>query len=140
MISNTTIHGFKTNFQEILEVGDTLILENPDPKIGQEPVERRKINMVLSNKSMGVEEQFSFTPFSKIGFKYQKKPVVKEAEKTFEEFLAEKMQEKKQKKKKAKKSKYTEIEVRVRKGMWGYETKKIKVKGELSREVRIFMI
>lgn len=110
-----------------------MILVNPEPEKGQEAEERRKITMVLSNKSMGVEEPFSFTPNDKIPFKYQKKPVVKEPEKSFDEFLQERMQEKKREKKE-KKKKYTVVEVREKTGMWGYKTKKVKVKGDLSRE------
>ena len=133
MVSHTTIHGFKTKFQGILEPSDTLILINPEPEKDQEAEERRKITMVLSNKSMGVEEPFSFTPPGKIPFKYQKKPVVNEPEKSFDQFLQERIQDKKREKKE-KTKKYTVVEVREKSGMWGYKTKKVKVKGDLSRE------
>ena len=111
-----------------------MILENPEPKEGEEAEEMRKVSMVLSNKSMGVEEPFSFIPSGKVSFKYQKKPVLREEEKTFEEFMAEKMKNRKREKKEDKKKKYTIVEIREKKGMWGYTTKKIKVKGQLSRE------
>ena len=133
LVSHTTVHGFKTKFQDVLEVGDTLILKNPEAKEGEDEEEQRKINMVLSHKSLGVEEPFSFVPSSKTPFKYQKKPVLNEEDKTFEEFLNEKMKERKREKKEEKKKKYTIVEVREKKGMWGYKTKKIKVKGQLSR-------
>ncbi|CAI2379820.1 unnamed protein product [Moneuplotes crassus] len=134
LVSHTTVHGFKTAFKEVLEAGDTLIVKNPEVKEGEDEEERVKISMVLSDKSMGIEKPLSFVPKEKVTFKYQKKPVLKEEEKTFEDFLAEKKKERKREIKEDEKKKYTVVEVREKTGMWGYKTKKIKVKGQLSRE------
>ena len=131
MISHTTVHGFKTNFQDKLQTGDTIIVCNPE-KEGEE--ERRKITMVLSNKSIGIEEPFSFVPESKIEYKYQKKPIEIPPEEIIQQKLNKRKRELKEEEKNKAEKKYTIVEVRERTGMWGYKTKKLKVKGDLSRE------
>jgi len=62
--SGKTVHGFDSNFPSQLGIGDSLILmcEASDPS-GASPKlvekERRKVNMVLSARSCGLEEPFT---------------------------------------------------------------------------------
>lgn len=111
MISNTTVYGFGAHFSKFLESGDTLIITNPSPKDGEDAEEQRKITLVVGKSSqsnldnektpcLSIAEPFSYSPEGKIGYKYQKKPIVKEKDKSFDEFLEEKMKERKEKKKK----------------------------------------
>ena len=69
MVSGSTVHGNEgTEFMKSLEVGDSLIVQIDGQK------EERKLNMVLSNKSCGLEEPFSSDLSTWTEFKYQKKP------------------------------------------------------------------
>ena len=68
-MSGRAVHGYETNFNKILEIGDFLIVQNKEKK----EFEKRKVNMVLSDRSCGIEEAFSFDIISKTEFKYQKK-------------------------------------------------------------------
>ena len=124
IISHTTVHGTETEFQTELEAGDTLIIRHPDT--GER--EERKITMVLSNNSMGLENEFS----SRISYEYQKKPVVEEREKEITELVQERLQNERKRDQKA--NSKTMVEIRGRSGMWGYKTSRQEVKGELSKE------
>jgi len=49
-----------------------------------------------------VDQPFGFSSDVKMGYKYQKKPIVNEEEKTFDQYLSERVKDKKQKDKKKK--------------------------------------
>ena len=83
---------------------------------------------------MGVEEPFSFVPDDKVEFKYQKKPIEIPPEEIIQQKINKRKREMKEEEKNKAEKKYTIVEVRERTGMWGYKTKKLKVKGDLSRE------
>ena len=53
------MHGFETNFTLQLAIGDFIILmsENEEGKFVEK--ERRRVNMVLSARSCGIEESFT---------------------------------------------------------------------------------
>lgn len=47
LVSNTIVYGFGVNFSEKLQGGDFFILENPNPKQGEDAQESRKIIVVI---------------------------------------------------------------------------------------------
>jgi hypothetical protein len=57
--SGKTVHGFDTEFPKQIAIGDSIILmvETDDGKF--EEKERRRVNMVLSARSCGLEEAFT---------------------------------------------------------------------------------
>ena len=57
--SGKTVHGFETEFPKQIAIGDSIILmvETDDGKF--EEKERRRVNMVLSARSCGLEDAFT---------------------------------------------------------------------------------
>ena len=70
-----------------LEIGDFLIIECV--KTGKQ--ERRKINMVLSNRSCGLEEAFTEDVIQKQDYLFQKKPKLKERQKDVHDVIEERL-------------------------------------------------
>ena len=77
MSSGSVILGSKTNFDSILSPGDFIFVKINDSK----PDEKRKITMVLSSESVGIDTPFSKNIREQTKFKYQTvKKVVNKAE------------------------------------------------------------
>jgi tRNA G37 N-methylase TrmD len=57
--SGKTVHGFETNFPSQLAIGDHIILMTQEANGKLVESERRRVNMVLSAKSCGLEEPFT---------------------------------------------------------------------------------
>lgn len=66
--SGKTVHGFDTNFPKQIEIGDHLILMQEESQVDKTSgitvkrlveKERRRVNMVLSARSCGIEEAFT---------------------------------------------------------------------------------
>ena len=75
--SGKTVHGFETNFPEQLSLGDFIILmELEGDRLVEK--ERRKVNMVLSARSCGIEEAFSEDLIDKSEYYVQRKPKLRE--------------------------------------------------------------
>jgi hypothetical protein len=55
IVSGVTVHGKDTKFLEDCAQGDTLIIRHPETLVK----EQRKISIVLSNKSLAVNQEFS---------------------------------------------------------------------------------
>ena len=85
--SGKAVHGTETQFNKDLEVGDFLIIENT--ATGEQ--ERRKINMVLSGRSCGIEEPFTEDIMSKHDYLFQKKPSLKIKVKSVNDVIAERL-------------------------------------------------
>ncbi len=85
--SGKAVHGSETLFSKELEIGDFIIIENAST--GEQ--ERRKVNMVLSARSCGIEEPFSVDIITKQEFLFQKKPKLKEKTKAVTEVIAERL-------------------------------------------------
>ena len=62
--SGKTVHGSETRFHKELELGDFLIVTIEGVE------EKRKLNMVLSDKSCGIDTPFSSDVMIKQEFKY----------------------------------------------------------------------
>jgi hypothetical protein len=146
MTSQTTVHGKDTTFLGELErgkylknnKGDTLIIEND---ITHE-LEERKVTMVLSNKSLGIDEAFTKDVNVYTEFKYQKKPKQKVREKPIEQLVQEKLaaisqpHEKLPDQPATKKAKRL-VEYRAKAGPWTYRTYTQEVEGELTHEQQL---
>eukprot|EP00357_Protocruzia_adherens_P018849 CAMPEP_0115008412 /NCGR_PEP_ID=MMETSP0216-20121206/21905_1 /TAXON_ID=223996 /ORGANISM="Protocruzia adherens, Strain Boccale" /LENGTH=217 /DNA_ID=CAMNT_0002375831 /DNA_START=14 /DNA_END=667 /DNA_ORIENTATION=+ len=124
--SGATIHGKETRFRSEVEVGDYLIIVHPTTLQKEE----RKIMLVLSDRSVAINEAFSSDLITSVDF---------DVKKTVQDHVEEEDEEKKEeeaiynkfkpKKKKAK----TVIEYRVKTGM-SYKTVREVVDGELTKE------
>ena len=67
--SGRTVHGFETNFPLQLSIGDYIILMTESEDDGKSvEKERRRVNMVLSARSCGIEEPFTDDLINKAGF------------------------------------------------------------------------
>ena len=66
MSSGSVILGLKTNFDEILSPGDFIMAQIDSVE------EKRKVTMVLSSESVGIDNPFSENIMEKKHFKYQK--------------------------------------------------------------------
>ena len=100
-------------------------------------LEKRKVNMVLSNKSCGIDEPFTDDIISKSEFTYQKKPKLKEKEKPIDDVIAERLAKDKLRNAandEEDNQKEHVVEYRVRKGEWSYKTVKETVKGAAPTE------
>lgn len=88
--SGKTVHGFETNFPDQLSLGDFIILmELEGDRLVEK--ERRKVNMVLSARSCGIEEAFSEDLIDKSEYYVQRKPKLRERVKPVEEILKERI-------------------------------------------------
>ena len=124
--SGKAVHGSETTFNKELEVGDFIIIDN----VSSGEQERRKVNMVLSLRSCGIEEPFSTDIINKQDFLYQKKPKLKERVKAVDDVINERLALEKAHTQAVEEE---EVEFRVKKG-GAYEYVKEKVKGGLSKE------
>ena len=117
------MHGFETNFTSQLAIGDFLILMSESEEDGKfVEKERRKVNMVLSARSCGIEEPFTEDIMNKAEFWVQRKPKIRERAKDIEQVILERMKQEAsgEVKKRAKKgeegmSREEELNLRVKK-------------------------
>lgn len=79
--SGKTVHGFESEFSGQLQIGDYIILmrntntgkeESSQDKLVEQ--ERRRVNMVLSSKSCGLEEPFTHDVIDKSDYYIQRRP------------------------------------------------------------------
>ena len=94
--SGKTVHGFDTNFPSQLAIGDFVILmtEETSDKPGNPKLvekERRRVNMVLSARSCGLEEPFSEDIQDKSEYWVQRKSKKRERAKDFDEIVRERI-------------------------------------------------
>ena len=94
--SGKTVHGFDTNFPQQLVVGDFIILmaqDDSDKSVAPKLVEkeRRKVNMVLSARSCGLEEPFTDDIQEKCDYWVQRRPKKRERAKDVEEIVRERI-------------------------------------------------
>ncbi|CDW75993.1 UNKNOWN [Stylonychia lemnae] len=131
--SGKAVHGTETNFISDLEVGDFLIIQNENT--GKQ--ERRKVNMVLSARSCGLEEPFSEDIIIKSEYLFQKKPKLREKVKHVEDVIAERLAKENAgfvgglDQKNSEKESIMEFRVKVGDA---YKTVKEKIKGDKSKE------
>lgn len=118
LVSGTTVHGIGTLFAKELKQGDYLIFNT------EKSEERRKVVLVLSDKSALISESFDTEKNSE--FLIESWPEVPELKKVDEE---------EELKKKRKIVMGEEVyEVRVKRGPWTYKVDTVKSKDGLSRE------
>eukprot|EP00347_Sterkiella_histriomuscorum_P023174 403335669 len=91
--SGKAVHGTDTSFQQDLDIGDFIIIEHPQTQAQ----ERRKVNMVLSNRSCGIEEPFSEDLINKCDYLFQKKPKLRERERDVDDIIQERLKKEKEK-------------------------------------------
>jgi hypothetical protein len=121
-VSGTTVHGFGTKFNEELAQNDTLIIKHDAGE------ERRKVILVLSDKSACLNEAFS-QEFN-TEFYIQKPNLLVDPLKELEE---EKL-EKKQKRKEGGSNLLKCYDLRLKRGPWTYKSESILTDKELTRE------
>ena len=88
--------------------------------------EHRKLNMVLSAKSCGLEEAFSEDLMNKHDYLFQKKPKLRVKDRDVDDIIKERLGTNKEEKEQ-------DFEYRVKTGL-KYKEVKEKVKGDISRE------
>eukprot|EP00747_Dinoflagellata_sp_TGD_P193743 gnl/TRDRNA2_/TRDRNA2_60297_c0_seq1.p2 gnl/TRDRNA2_/TRDRNA2_60297_c0~~gnl/TRDRNA2_/TRDRNA2_60297_c0_seq1.p2 ORF type:complete len:220 (+),score=65.62 gnl/TRDRNA2_/TRDRNA2_60297_c0_seq1:56-715(+) len=123
--TNLTLHGFETQFQEELEVGDTILVHHPTSL----EVEMKIVTGILSQRSATIHQEFSKDLVSTIDFHIRKDSLKlqRKAQKAIgdgEDAEAVKdaasKELEKQLEKKLKKQARTVV-VREKTGMWGYK-------------------
>ena len=90
--SGKTVHGFDSNFPSQLAVGDHIILMTAsvdDAEVKEK--ERRRVNMVLSAKSCGLEEAFTEDIIDKVQFWVQRRPKKKDKVRSVDEVVRDRM-------------------------------------------------
>jgi len=87
------VHGFESEFQKQLEIGDSVILMEADEEDGFKEVERRRVNMVLSAKSCGLEEPFTDDVIDKRDYYVQKKPKQREKQRNVDDVVLERIRQ-----------------------------------------------
>lgn len=131
MTSLATVHGKDTDFTRELERGDTIIVYNEKEK----EEEKRKVTMVLSNKSLGIDEAFNRDISISTPFKFQKKPKRIIREKPIEELVEEEMKKISDSKREDKSTGGKRvIEYRTTAGPWTYKKVTEEVDEELTKE------
>jgi hypothetical protein len=126
--SGRTIHGSDTHFRAQLEAGDSIIVQNA--VLGTR--EERTVTLILSDKSILLEEPFLEECSSFVPYLIRKKSKV-----TPGENVTQKYKEGLEELAKTKAIKKDELSVRLKKGFWSYETKKVEVGANLSREQQL---
>lgn len=121
-VSGTTVHGIETKFTEELEQNDTIIIKHESTE------ERRKVILVLSDKSACLNEPFS-QEFN-TEFYIQKPTILVDPRKELEE---EKLQ-KKQKRQEGKSNLLKCYDLRLKRGPWTYKSESIITEKELTKE------
>ena len=91
--SGRTVHGFESNFPQQLALGDHIILMTVTEEGKLVERERRRVNMVLSAKSCGLEEPFTEDLINKSEYYVQRKPKLKEKAKPLEEVVRDRMRQ-----------------------------------------------
>lgn len=134
LTSGVTVHGKDTQFTKEVKRGD--FIQVIDGTRGERS-ELREINMVYSDKSLCLKQalprdvitysQFDIKPQATL--EVRSLDVDTEYKKKLEEFERAEEPEPVD----------TFVEVKVKKGMWGYKTEKIKVNGNVSREDMVKM-
>lgn len=89
--SGRTVHGFESDFPRQLEIGDHIILMETADDGSYKEKERRRVNMVLSAKSCGLEEPFTDDVIDKGEYYVQKKPKQKERARNVEDIVQERI-------------------------------------------------
>eukprot|EP01016_Furgasonia_blochmanni_P008464 TRINITY_DN1343_c0_g1_i12.p1 TRINITY_DN1343_c0_g1~~TRINITY_DN1343_c0_g1_i12.p1 ORF type:complete len:323 (+),score=88.67 TRINITY_DN1343_c0_g1_i12:116-970(+) len=124
--SGKTVHGKDTLFSKELQQFDKIIILHPTTLVKEE----RIIQVILSDRSLGIDEPFSSDLITYTQYEFQKKPVQKEADETLEEKYDKKLKDLSKKIVKDK----SVLEFREKTGMWGYKVIKEQIEGKRTNE------
>ena len=133
VVSGLTVQGLDTKFKEEIELGDTLIILNPQTHVE----ESRLVTAVLTNRSITIDQPLSSDFVSTVEAKVRKdsetiiqksdiKRIKKEDDVDDEKILKEAFEEKLE-------NQQTHFSYQERTGMWGYRTVTQLVDEQLTR-------
>lgn len=89
LTSGTTVHGKDSKFMSEIKQGDTIIVRHPTTYQKEE----RKVIVVLSDRSLSINQAFSTDLISYTEFEFKKKDEFQEEEETLEEQYNKKLEE-----------------------------------------------
>lgn len=124
--SGMTIIGKDTKLSSEVSYGDEIIYRDPMTLIQ----ESRKVILVISDVSVSIEKPFSKDIISYSLFDIKKKDTVENGQKSTDELFRDKLNSKSLKDTEGPKF----VEIREKRGMWGYKVIKKEIKNNATRE------
>ena len=124
--SSRSVHGKDSKFMTEVKNGNTLLFFNQTTKETDEAI----ISMVFSDKSQSLKEPMASNVITYSTFQIKRKDEEVEEDMNTDEIYQDRLNSLNKKVKKSK----TILELKSKKGMWGYKTEKEEFRGELSRE------